>query len=102
MYTSGPLSLEVENWFPHHSAIQSKATLSHESAVVLQKGTERKTSKHLRQMHINLTDAKIVTFTVGQIICLNLLRFDTIPIYYIQTNPYLPSYDHIKRYCNVY
>lgn len=38
-------------------------------------------------MHTNLTDAKIATHTVGQIICLHLLRFDTILIYYIQTKP---------------
>lgn len=78
--------------FCRRSSTWSKATWSHESAVavvlLLQKGTEKKnfnTYIQLRQMHTNLTDAKIVTHTVGQIIGLHLLRFDTILIYYIQT-----------------
>lgn len=52
-----------------------------------QKAQKRKTSTHVRQMHINLTNAKIVTYTEGQIICLHLLRIDTTLIYYIQTKP---------------
>lgn len=50
-----------------------------------QKARKRKTSARIRHMHINLTNAKIVTYTVGQIICLHLLRIDTILMYYIQT-----------------
>lgn len=74
------------SWFSHHFSTRSKATLSHESAVaVLLKGTEKKNNTHIGQMHINLTNAKIVTYTEGQIICLHLLRIDTILIYYIQT-----------------